>query len=449
MLKLHKYFICTAVALLTACGGSDPTPAPENGDDPKTPDTPVTPNAQATTGNLPAWQKGYLDIHFINTVTGEAFFIILPDGTQMLVDAASSLATTGKDELSQRWKPTQRGGEIITEYIQKCMTWTGNNTIDAMLGTHFHNDHMGGYDTSLPYSKSKAYQLNGVTEILENFPVTLMVDRGYPDYDYPYDLKNASLEKNRANIVNNYKKAIEWHMQNSGLKVEKFVPGSSTQFVLCKDAAAYPNVKIQNIYANGTLWTGSGTATKEIFPDKSTFSGTGENDQPSPGENACSTVFVLTYGKFNFYAGADICNSGNSTYEWKGVENQVTNVVNAVEVMKADHHGVKGSGAQMLLTKLSPQVIICTPWQDGHPEKGVHGRFANANTNGGNAKIFYSNLSPTNRSTFTAGLDNIFATGGHVVVRVNPDGNSYHTYMLDDQNFGFTITKTTGPITCR
>lgn len=455
-MKFNSKYIALALAgmmLLPACGGEDPDPNPNGPEIPTPnpdPDQDPTPStAQASSGNLPAWQKGYLDIHFINTVTGESAFIIMPDGTQMLVDAASSLATTGKDELSKRWKPTKRGSEIITDYIRKCMTWTGNNTIDAFLGTHFHNDHMGGYDTSLPMSANGYYRLNGATEILDNFPVTLMVDRGYPNYDYPYDLKDSSKEANRANIVNNYKKALDFHT-TKGLKVEKFVPGSNNQFVLKKDPASYPSVSIQNVYANGELWTGSGTTTKSIFPDKSTFTGTGENDQPSPGENHCSTVFILTYGLFNFYCGADICNSGNSTYAWKGVENEVTNVVKACEVMKADHHGVKGSGAQILLTKLNPDIIICTPWQDGHPEMGVHGRFASSSTNGGNAKIFYSNLADTNRATFAANtLNNIFATGGHIVVRVDPQGKSYHVYMLNDQNENLQILKKVGPITCK
>lgn len=460
-MKFNSKYLALAFAgliCLSACGGEDPEPTTDPDPNPggtvtPKPDPDPNPNpgtAQAKSGNLPAWQKGYLDIHFINTVTGESAFIIMPDGTQMLVDAASSLATTGKDELSKRWKPTKRGSEIITDYIKKCMTWTGNNTIDAFLGTHFHNDHMGGYSTSLPMSSHGYYRLNGATEILDNFPVSLMVDRGYPNYDYPYDLTDSKKEQNRADIVNNYKKALDWHTANSGLKVEKFVPGSKTQFTLKKDPAAYTNVSIQNVYANGELWTGSGSATKTIFPDKSTFTGTGENDQPSPGENHCSTVFVLTYGLFNFYCGADICNSGNSTYAWKGVENEVTNVVSGVEVMKADHHGVKGSGAQMLLTKLNPSIIICTPWQDGHPEMGVHGRFASTSTNGGNAKILYSNLADTNKATFASNtLNNIFATGGHIVVRVDPQGKSYHVYMLNDQNDNLEILKTVGPLVCK
>ena len=34
---------------------------------------------------IPAWQEGVMDIHFINTTTGESMFVIFPDGTQMLI----------------------------------------------------------------------------------------------------------------------------------------------------------------------------------------------------------------------------------------------------------------------------------------------------------------------------------------------------------------------------
>ena len=44
---------------------------------------------------LPAWEEGEMDIHFINTTTGECMFLILPDGTQMMIDAAGSEVATG------------------------------------------------------------------------------------------------------------------------------------------------------------------------------------------------------------------------------------------------------------------------------------------------------------------------------------------------------------------
>ena len=128
---------------------------------------------------IPAWQEGVMDIHFINTTTGESMFVIFPDGTQMLIDAASSSVTTNSNSnttntgIRSRWDPTltsTRGSQIITDYIRKCMVWTGNSTIDYAVLTHFHNDHFGGYTSSLPKSSnSDTYSLIGFAEIFDKF----------------------------------------------------------------------------------------------------------------------------------------------------------------------------------------------------------------------------------------------------------------------------------------
>ena len=49
---------------------------------------------------LPAWSKGCLDIHFINSGRGECCFYILPDGTTLIVDAGE--LTEDKGSVAQR-----------------------------------------------------------------------------------------------------------------------------------------------------------------------------------------------------------------------------------------------------------------------------------------------------------------------------------------------------------
>ena len=78
---------------------------------------------------------------------------IKPDGTQLLIDAASSLVATNPNGnttntgIRSRWDPTAtntRGSQIISAYLKKCMAWTGNNTIDYVVMSHLHNAHMAG-----------------------------------------------------------------------------------------------------------------------------------------------------------------------------------------------------------------------------------------------------------------------------------------------------------------
>ena len=76
---MKSMFFCLLAILLASCNGNqqpDPTPDPPDG----TPtDELFVPDVAGQ--QLSAWQKGILDIHFINTTTGECTFIIFPDGT--------------------------------------------------------------------------------------------------------------------------------------------------------------------------------------------------------------------------------------------------------------------------------------------------------------------------------------------------------------------------------
>jgi hypothetical protein len=57
-------------------------------------------NAQnATDTTSMGWNEGYLDIHHILTGSGDCAFVVMPDGTTMLVDAGDigdrTLKTSG------------------------------------------------------------------------------------------------------------------------------------------------------------------------------------------------------------------------------------------------------------------------------------------------------------------------------------------------------------------
>ena len=44
-------------------------------------------------------------------------------------------------------------------------------------------------------SANDSYRLNGLTEILDDFKVSRIIDRGWPDYDYPFDMLNLASDK--------------------------------------------------------------------------------------------------------------------------------------------------------------------------------------------------------------------------------------------------------------
>lgn len=124
-----------AVSMILVSCSSDNKTAPIIKPQPGGGNVPSGPTSEIKVGEvLPAWSKGEMDIHFINTTTGECVFVIMPDGTQLLVDAASSLVKTNSNGsttntgIRSRWDPTltgTRGSQLIGMYLKKCMAWTG------------------------------------------------------------------------------------------------------------------------------------------------------------------------------------------------------------------------------------------------------------------------------------------------------------------------------------
>ncbi len=385
---------------------------------------------------MPAWEAGYLDIHFINTCTGESSFIIMPDGTQMLVDVGGAVLD---DELALVPIPddSKRPGEWINQYIKNCMKWTKNKTIDYLSITHLHGDHIGTLPPGAPRSFKGNWRASSLADIMDNNPVGKLVDRGCPDYDYPsYTLENKHLD--------NYIKCTRWHAATAGMKIERFVPGSADQFKLKFDADSYPSFKIQNIASNGVVWTGKGMETATAFPDSTTFEGKGKASDHSPSENSLSTVFKISYGDFDYYAGGDVSHNGAEHHSWKDVETPIADVVGCVEVMKANHHGCWDANNDYILEKLSPLSIILTVWRTTQPTGGIE-KYYSPKVNGGNSDLFITHLEPETEEKLGDLMSKVKCKEGHLVVRVNPDGKSYYIYILDQSNQSLIIQKTFGP----
>ena len=385
---------------------------------------------------LPAWEAGYLDIHFINTCTGESSFIIMPDGTQMLVDVGGALL---EDDLALQPIPntTKRPGEWINKYIAICKKWTKNPMIDYLSITHLHGDHIGTMPDDAPMSFKGNWRSTSLSDVVDNNKVGKFVDRAYPDYDYPsYTRDNKHLA--------NYIKCIKWHAALAGMKIERFVPGVDNQFVLKYNPEAYPTFKIQNIAANGVVWTGKGNETVSAFPDSTAFTGKGKDKDCSPSENSLSTVFKITYGDFDYYAGGDVSHNGAEFFAWKDVESPVADAVGCVDLMKANHHGCWDANNDYFLEKLSPLAIILTVWRTTQPTGGI-AKYFSPKVNGGNADLFITHLEPETEEKLKEHMPKVSSKDGHLVVRVNPDGKSYNIYILDESNLSMVVQKSFGP----
>lgn len=380
---------------------------------------------------LPDWEEGYLDIHAINTGRGESALLIFPDGTTMLVDAAGSLILPSDPIPPPPQKPNSNvaSGLAISNYVKHFIK-SASNKLNYVMASHFHGDHMGEYGTNLPLDPTQNFRMGGMSEVGVKVPVDKIIDRGYPDYDFPTNMRNNS-------TVANYTKFVDWAKTAENVKVEQFDVGKNDQIVMTENPSKYSNFEIRNICSNGVVWKGTGTETINTLPSASEI-----NESGSSSENIFSLGFVLSYGKFNYFSAGDLQYNGRSTHAWKDIEEPVSKVVPKVDVMKANHHGTANCNGTAILNSLSPRAVIIHNWRDIQPNPETISRMFKENNN---CQIFSTNMTAANKQRLGNDFNRLKSTQGHVVVRVSPGGDEYYIYVLDDSNQDYKVTRVFGP----
>lgn len=396
----------------------------------------VTVIAQARPGDVfPSWSEGYLDIHCINTGKGESSFFVLPDGTTMLVDAG--VALTPPPRISET-KPnkSRTPGEWISRYIEHMTQPIKDKKLSYILVSHFHQDHMGGLRPEMKSSKSGTYRLSGITEVGDNIPFNKIIDRNWPDYNWPVMLDDEKMK--------NYQQFIKWHIENNKAVAEQFKVGHNDQIVLVNKPEKYPNFEIRNIAANGHVWTGFGSNEHNCFPELKDL-----DKKNYPPENKCSIAFRLSYGRFDYFSGGDLdvrsADTGGSADQWKDIETPVALVTGPVDVCKANHHGNYDANSVTFLRTLRPRVIIIHTWLVNQPDFGIWRRMISQETYLGPRDVYATNIMEGTRTFFGEEIEKMKSQNGHIVIRVNPGGESYFIYILDDSNENFEVKTVHGP----
>ncbi|MBQ8421256.1 MAG: hypothetical protein IJX11_03240 [Bacteroidales bacterium] len=372
--------------------------------------------AYSAADQLTAWQKGYMDIHHISTGRGNCAFMILPDGTTMMVDAGDSGREADTEaKLDCMPDATRTPGEWIVRYVSHFLDEAGlpSTSLDHFLVTHFHNDHMGTANGDYPVSPD-GYYMAGSIYVGSTLEVGNFVDRGYPSYDFPYTgcFDGKVMMSNYFNFINS---------SCSRLKSKAgFMVGSTTQFDLQKDPTAYSDFSISNIYCNGELWDGS--TVKRLIPSDAA-------QAELKDENLWSAVINVKYGSFDYHTGGDIL-VGDAA--WNNIEDAVGKAIGETDVVLCNHHACDDAMSESFLEATEPQACVIPAWENTQPGTEALARMSGTHV-------------------YAAGpvSDDLALTSGHVVVRVYEGGDEFQIFVLDDASTDYKLIHTSEKFTSK
>lgn len=378
--------------------------------------------AQQPGARLPPWTPGCLDIHHIATGRGNATFILMPDGTSLLIDAG---ATNNALDVSALPKPgaQRRPGEWIGRYVQRHLRAADRKRLDYLLVTHLHPDHTGDVNEASPPSAQGPYRLSGVTDVAEIVAVGTLLDRGYPTYDFPTAPSGRYAE--------NYLAYVRSREQR-GMAVEKIRVGSGSQLGLRGDrrAATAAPFSIRNIAANGEVWRGVGEQARSLFPPLSQLAAT-----DYPNENMCSIALRLSLGKFSYFTAGDLT---SYTYDgdapWRDVLTAAAQAAGPASVATADHHGMFDGLSADVVRTLRPQAWIIPSWHISHPDQLQLERMFSERLYAGPREVYATSLMRENYLANRRLASRLSSSDGHVVVRVAPDGATFVIVVTDNSD---------------
>ncbi|CAN5898008.1 hypothetical protein BH24BAC1_BH24BAC1_33090 [soil metagenome] len=351
----------------------------------------------------------------------------------MLFDAGEKFLPQGKEFEYFPLTPhdSLSASAWLVHYIRQVMPTGRVPEIDYAVISHFHVDHYGQIGSNSAYSKKGDYQLSGITHVGEFVPIKKLIDRGYPHYNYPVDLKSFY----RGNkTFSNYLNFVGIQKQTQGLEAEGLIAGSKDQIHLKLNPKKYRSFEVRNIKANASIWTGKGSETREHAFNPPLVNKEGKFD-----ENPLSLVLKISYGPFDYYTGGDL--TGYDDYPDFDMETPVAKVVGKVEALALNHHGYFDATNPFFLQTLAPEVVIHQSIHDPHYQASVLERL-----HAHDFDIFSFDMHESTRQAYPQEVAKLYkSTKGHILLRVMPGGKEYYVFILDDTNPILSIKNHFGP----
>jgi competence protein ComEC len=268
---------------------------------------------------------GRLEVTFLSVGQGDSTVIRFPHGATMVVDAGGVI--------SQRYDPGER---VVTPFLQS----QGVSTIDLLVASHPHPDHIGGLPSLLKQFTVGEFWHNG--DVRPGGPLESLIKAA------------------RANgtTVRTFVQDLPAHC--AGLPpLSDVLPQVAALSVGDPRCMGTPPVRSLDGVNIEVLHPLNG-------PERSAF--------PELGENDNSLVLRLTYGKTHVLLAGDVEKDGESILLARGVDL-------SADVLKAPHHGSRTSSTPALVSAVKPRhVVFCVGLnnQFNFPAEEVDRRYAEA-----------------------------------------------------------------------
>ena len=298
--------------------------------------------------------------------------------------------------------------------------------------THLHGDHVGQVVDSSPRSARGDYQLTGASDVAEAIQIEELIDRGWPDYDYPAYPADPS--------ARNYI-ALARHLARHGTRVQRAQAGSTSQLRLRRNPTAFSDYNARVLAVNGEVWTGIGESTKKLFPGLA-----GLSPEALPTENMCCAAVRLQYGNFSYYTGGDLTSDTYyGRFPWHDIETAVADAAGPVSVALANHHGYFDACGPEAIRLLRPQAWVLPTWHASHPATNVLAALLSEDLYPGKRSVFATGMAPAALAVNDRFVHNLASTEGHVVVRVAPGGRSFRIVVVNATDESDTVVSAFGP----
>ena len=374
---------------------------------------------------LPKWEKGHFRISLLYTGRSESSFLVLADGTSMLIDCGDYKFGGGSHALPYLPDDARSAGEYTARYVLR--ENPNGKSVDYFMLSHYHSDHAGRKSDSKGRSSRGEYELCGIGAAAELLDFGTVLDRSWPDMDDPAprpdDFENSSQIPHIREVYR--------ELERRGTKIEKFRLEKWAGQIRLRHGGS-------DLFAYTPLCSAG-----RILMRNGTVRDLGTEAMPRSkfNENMLSVGLVISHGPFRYYTAGDFA---GTVLQPDGkrfcIECELAKEVPEVDVAKANHHACWTMN-QKLAEALHARVVTIGCWHYLHADRGamrrmsavkwpclyVPGYFAKGRRDEDAAEPWLKDVAPE-----TYG-------GAHSVIDVSPDGKTYRLMIVDARDEKGTI----------